>query len=817
MVFVRRYRKEIVNSAREKYIHENSIRSDVLGNPTAGMNVGDLISKWDLDLNLSQQDPNTIPNKKPDDSMDDNHYDNLDESDRATDSLPELSAYKDFISKHPAYEWLLRSIRKELYMDMPGDIQTDIRETILGHLPRAQSISRREAPSGYALTFTADWDPVTFLQEQKYKESPERAIERAITLTGSKTDAQAVTTAQYLKQIWPSSGIHLLHVVKHVVRDDDSIPFSYSLPDSTRLVVRSRGPEFKLEVTGTADAIAEIGEQLAWLGSALRSSPHETGIAIVGAFVSGIGVNPTSERTEGHAPTYFYNIGFDIDVINNTGETSNGQCWHQLFRSPVIVKGYPIPRRPMSNIGLEINLDTLASLAGTRHINKFNNKSFIKGFSIMLIPTRHSDNILLWHLLCSKNGDRVSYLDGKDIYADDVSLPDLEKSRHILGWSSSVNYPVGSADANYNISSSWLALLRQNHKLDGISISKARLIKSNYEAAIGKRDSPPSVSCELHREKLELLSEKYMVLWDVGCKRGWLVNGVNALLHLLRASLEINKTDELSYRFLFKPELFEEASSKPYTVSAAMEVLMNSTNLDMELYEEYEKDESGEKIKFRVHDRVNELFEALEKAIDYQSMIADVKKKYPKSAPRKNLEDLEGWDFKDIATKTHCERAQAIWPKHKWPKDISRPLPESTFSSLKDSGAVVFGHSASIGWIWNDFGDPEKGEPPIMGEETDDDDPPDSGLGSSNVYSLQHEDYHIAIICALSEELKAVRTLFNEIHQDLQKHESDANTYSLSRLGTHHMVAACLPVEEYSTNAASKVASDIKKSFPAVK
>lgn len=156
-----------------------------------------------------------------------------------------------------------------------------------------------------------------------------------------------------------------------------------------------------------------------------------------------MGTNPTSKMAKGQAPTFFCNIGFKVDVIDNTNEASNGQCWHQLFQSPVIVQGYPIPKRPISNIGLEIQLDTLASLAGACSISTFNNKLLIKGFSTMLVPTRYSDNILLWHLICKKDGDRVSYLDGEDIHAADVSLSDLKKSRHILGWSSQVRYLVG--------------------------------------------------------------------------------------------------------------------------------------------------------------------------------------------------------------------------------------------------------------------------------------------------------------------------------------------------------------------------------------
>jgi nucleoside phosphorylase len=136
-----------------------------------------------------------------------------------------------------------------------------------------------------------------------------------------------------------------------------------------------------------------------------------------------------------------------------------------------------------------------------------------------------------------------------------------------------------------------------------------------------------------------------------------------------------------------------------------------------------------------------------------------------------------------------------------------------------------------MGLIWNDFGDPEKGELPLLDEESDDDNSADSGIGLSlhsstipesqhlgqNIYHCGHEKYKIAVICALPEEMMAVRALFDETRQDLPQHESDANTYALGRLGTHFAVAACLPSGDYGTNAASRVASDIEKSFSAVK
>jgi hypothetical protein len=115
----------------------------------------------------------------------------------------------------------------------------------------------------------------------------------------------------------------------------------------------------------------------------------------------------------------------------------------------------------------------------------------------------------------------------------------------------------------------------------------------------GKKDKSSLISRGTYRAKLNALTQKYLVFWDVEHKRGWLVNGPSALLHLLRSSLELNKSDDLASIFLFEPNKFEDAKA-PYTISASMEVLLNTTNLDMELFLEEERDETGANIYFRV-------------------------------------------------------------------------------------------------------------------------------------------------------------------------------------------------------------------------
>ncbi|KAJ5802103.1 uncharacterized protein N7503_004553 [Penicillium pulvis] len=82
--------------------------------------------------------------------------------------------------------------------------------------------------------------------------------------------------------------------------------------------------------------------------------------------------------------------------------------------------------------------------------------------------------------------------------------------------------------------------------------------------------------------------------------------------------------------------------------------------------------------------------------------------------------------------------------------------------------------------------------------------------------NLTHQNYDVAILCALRTELLAVRTLFEEEHHQLKTVQQDTNHYSLGRMGEHYVVATCLPSGEYGTNAASAVMVNMQRSFPQV-
>jgi nucleoside phosphorylase len=163
----------------------------------------------------------------------------------------------------------------------------------------------------------------------------------------------------------------------------------------------------------------------------------------------------------------------------------------------------------------------------------------------------------------------------------------------------------------------------------------------------GKKDLPCRIIRDEYIEKLSWVAKQYVVMWDAAEKRGWLVNGACALLHLLLASFDFNRTDPLGFAFRLNladikgPEL-------PFTPGSAMEVLLNPDNLSLELYHAKE----GNTVEtwmppVRVRDRVDRLYNMLEKIMDHQAEIMGRDSEALRGMPRGNL---EGWDFKDLAT-----------------------------------------------------------------------------------------------------------------------------------------------------------------------
>lgn len=136
-----------------------------------------------------------------------------------------------------------------------------------------------------------------------------------------------------------------------------------------------------IEVSGSRSSIIEIGEQLARLGGALRTSPFPS----LASCIPYVDTSPSDQDESNHA----LKIDFYFDKGSTDPENHmDGRCWHNLFRNPTVVQGFPILRRESICYGLEIPLNMMAGLIGTARAHVFNNITILKGFSSMLVPSR---------------------------------------------------------------------------------------------------------------------------------------------------------------------------------------------------------------------------------------------------------------------------------------------------------------------------------------------------------------------------------------------------------------------------------------------
>lgn len=202
---------------------------------------------------------------------------------------------------------------------------------------------------------------------------------------------------------------------------------------------------------GSRESIADVGEQLAWLGSSLRQSPIGSGPVLCLAETSQVRSHKVHSLTV-TKPSVEMDCTISFRIARSEKQrqppTMNGKCWYDLFLNPVIAMGFPIPSRNEQQVGLEIPLSMMATLAQAKRVTLFDGKVYAKGFSTILFPTKRSGNTILWHLLYNVNRQRLTYNDFRvaplqSSSVEGIGIQDLENSRHILGWASSVEIVAG--------------------------------------------------------------------------------------------------------------------------------------------------------------------------------------------------------------------------------------------------------------------------------------------------------------------------------------------------------------------------------------
>ncbi|KAF5625645.1 Pfs domain protein [Fusarium sp. NRRL 52700] len=611
-------------------------------------------------------------------------------------SLLDQKGYREAVFKSVAFKWLVDDLARSMTLQtIEEDAGVRLRRDISGYLKNDQYISKRKASKRYTMIFSANWNPCEYLREQ-FEEPYDlgRLLGETITLTGSITDAQALPCAEYLRQTWPHSGLILLDLLRFSLISGKNV--SGQLEDKTVIECRFHGSsKLDVKVEGIIDSIATIGEQIGWLGAALRSSCFESGLAAC---------CPQFHSSMPEAGPLHCTIEYPVTQIDTEPPgLKEGMCWHAMFRNPIVVSGYPVPKRKRYNSGLEIPLNVMSGLAMSPRIHRYRGRDFFKGFSTALVPTDKIDDMVFWHFFYNADGSHLPYPHLDDTKCLELDRQDLTRARHVVGWCSRAK--------SYAVSQ--LNQPGREFALEKLSLSVGQLVTAGCQFSIGRKDRPVNATRGTYKDKLEWLDWNYVTLWDVGEKRGWLLNGAAALLHLLRASLEHCRTDKFRSEFLFQADEFQE-SPEPHSMQSVMDVLLSPTNRRLKLYvkEEYSYEERKLLPDGQVHvetktiityktikDRVEELYETLEKLINYTVDSSSSFKGI--NAKRRPHDHLEGWDFADIAQ----DRDPFILKKTNLPLslmgwgDMTRAIPSITLFGKGFGDLIVAertGHNSTL-------------------------------------------------------------------------------------------------------------------------
>ncbi|KAI1259985.1 hypothetical protein F5Y18DRAFT_406994 [Xylariaceae sp. FL1019] len=642
MYFTHKYRTVITDAFKKKRQEEENLeeRNDRTISHDEKMPLDELVSSWLQRQDVGETHDSRSHPEQHDIDLDSQHSSNNEQENE--ENMAVSMGYRDFVLETESFRWLLGRLQSELRLSStePKSMET-IRREIVASLETTQIISRKKQLKAHRASFDIEWDLLGFLEQQQYECEPSEAFPKVITITGSSRDAQALTCTEYLKQTWPHTGDVTVQLIRRQLSRKNGNPQSASFPDGTQISARFKETRFVLEAFGNPFSIAEIGEQLAWLATAFRPSPSESELVCCTPFISSLQKlsKPTHQPGSLSSSAIWCTFGFKTDQSDLSHHDLGGQCWHNLFLNPIVVKGYPVRSRAESGTGLEIPLNMMAGLARAENVSTFGQKTLIKGFSTLLIPIKRNGDTLVWHLVYHHDGSRISYLDGVHTSAQSVSSLHLASLRHVLGWCSDAEFYAGTARANNSVGGSGLPKPNQDAALGGVFVSPGKCIMGGSAFVLGIKDTPPHIARNSYISKLRWMDAETVLMWDESDKRGWLINGSSALLHIVRASLAYNSTDKFKSAFIFRPEAITEPQ-EPYKPDSAINVLLNRNNWALKLY-----DEDDEETSFK--GRISQVYDILEKLIDYQHYITGEDGKKLAAMPRQHL---EGWDFRDVVT-----------------------------------------------------------------------------------------------------------------------------------------------------------------------
>lgn len=174
------------------------------------------------------------------------------------------------------------------------------------------------------------------------------------------------------------------------------------------------------------------------MSAAFQPSPYKNGIAVFSPHIEQIVLSDDSKTSR----RISCSIGMNYRRAENKGVLP-GLCWYSMFKNPVMVEDFPTPTCSYAKEGIQMPLELMARLVGTKKVQEFSGALFLKGSTSMLYPTESDGQVIYWHHDYNVDGKYLSYIDNSTTPLQHISFERLSVAQHIVGWCRTVENLAG--------------------------------------------------------------------------------------------------------------------------------------------------------------------------------------------------------------------------------------------------------------------------------------------------------------------------------------------------------------------------------------
>lgn len=464
----------------------------------------------------------------------------------------EFAKVREFLFNSEEFHWLADRVKLLTSNDITGSTYSMVRSAVACQI--------EQLPLGSELSISLEWQPLEYLNSQFPTASGDLA--RSLTYIGNVEAAYASSALEYASSIWPRVGNDTISCIQKACMSSNRT--ARIIIHDTALKVALHPMHTSVSLIGSPKEILEIAEVCIWLATACRASQDMDDVE------SCVPQLQTGSQLDSKSP-YHIRMEARYQPLIDTQRVAVGSCWLKMVRNPIIAYGYPIPlRQEDDHKGLETSVDIMVALSGANYATTFRDKFLLKGFQSALVPVTEDDASIVWHFLVSEDPKhRLTYNTACDAAAvSSVTYSELSmapRRRNFVGvWTPSARIAAGSADKTlYDLHQSQSSpITHLTGTLSGGTIGVGQYITVGATFLIGRKDaSLRAASANNFEFQLELAEPRSVLFYGDQDKRGWLLDGTSAILHLTIAWLFAKGFDSHVSKFRFGDAVVGRPSS----------------------------------------------------------------------------------------------------------------------------------------------------------------------------------------------------------------------------------------------------------------